>query len=1842
MRCYLSGIMTLMGLCLLFAQTPIILEAGPISYPDLNTFVDDSYSVNVEDCSSISYSVDYSFSVPWGVGPNTMDSDTDCPVPQCAGDPSDPASPGCDNCWDFMWLQPTLDGNTVDEELIGISTNLNQSGTYTYGPICTDGATMAGMDIRNQNSAADEENTFSNVTLFCWEGVPEIFTNSPVCGITNIDLDGSVGNNSDVSSWSWTSDGNGVIDNPNIQNTFATSPDNGETYTLTATDDNSCTANTSQAVAVAAFTATLLGGGVTCINNCTDVSSDILLNISGGTAPYSATFTINGITIPQEIRDLPMSEVFRVCIDESQALPSFDDSQSPVIITASSTFFPFEIAINLITDQTNCVGTNSPDPVSIILEPQPNVVDPSTVPPFCTQANGTIDLTMTDDIINGGDNSLDVLYFESMDFDDEITDPSNYQVATNKIWAVTFDGTCYSDFICFGIDTDIQPFVENVMPIVDCSDGMYMLPPVLTIADITPISSFEGYFLDAAGTDGPYTSVPVGTTTVYIVARSSGQSCNDVIVPVPVSLTPNPTINSPGNMIGGCGNVELPVPDATDFISYEYNTDEMGNGTSYTGGQIIETTAMITTIYLIMTGNNNCTTTLEIAIDITTSINYEAMIPTINCDSLVLPAITPSTPTVAYYTMSGGMGTSIAPGTVVNAPFNSTFFIFDPNQDPTCAAEVPVDIIIDESPVTTLPVDTIGCGFYVLGVIPGTTSMTPDYFIEDPLSLPSRIDFNIGDTIRSNSLIYISDTIGTCTLLDSIQIDIIPIPYAGRDTMITACEGYSSTTINFEELIDNPDPGGTWSYPMEPDFAPMGPTMVEINSLTPGTYEFIYLLDGSLCGAVSATVTLIVEPAPYAGIDSMLQVCNSTPLDFTELLSDPDTGGRWTEVPQDNFNFADSTSVDISTLVNGTYFFQYTLGNPNLDFCEPNSATLTIDVIDAPMAGDDQMTTACLGNTVDIRALLSSDADDDGVFFPNGFFISGDNWITTGNTPNQNYPVDYIVESTALGCPSDTATIDIFLTENLSSGQAVMISPPCAGIEVDLSTYLEDASAGGIFVLTSDYTTQVDNPLTVDVTTDISYIIEGTGGCISDTTDFTVDVVPGPMLDYSLSGNDLCIDSGDCIELELNSNTMGSFSLVFSGSDPGESYSFMQFVDGITPSVVNICAQGNFISGVNDTIELNGNSESFELSSTSFLDAQCGMIVDTTFSEIINLNTSYLMEIDTTICAGDSILFDGIFYSSDFSFDGTSVAGCDSITQININNYPDTSFDITDAFCLGTAVDVFGMSLTRDTIATFIDENSSFFGCDSIINVDITFQNVATGLVDDIICDGMPVDVGGEIFDMNRPTGEVRLIGGSVAGCDSLITVDLTYGIPTDSLYTSDVCVGDAPVEINGTMYGPDLLSGTEILPNASGCDSTITIDLSLVPAIMVLRDDILCDGVSEMINGNLYDMDNARGTEMLTTVDGCDSIITIEFTFIDAVTINRDDQLCADGSEMINGVLYDINNPSGTEVIMTAGGCDTTIIINFDFVQNISVDRNDVLCEDDSEMINGKLYDINMPTGTEMLTSVNGCDSIININFTFMPTSATIGFDGLCDGATDTQLNITELNGLDLPVNVSINGSMDVEYMALPIIIPISSGTNDIMIDDGNCMYTETIEVQASMTINGEISSTTISANQTALSLTADGTVQNISWTSNNLEVIFSCTDCPEPIADSQTAYTATVTYEDENGCTYTDEILIEIPVIEVGEIFIPNIFSLSVSGNDRFYPQSSLPPALISEMRVFDRWGNVIFTRDNFPANDSDLGWDGTRDGKIIEQGVYVYLIKVNDGARDQFYSGSITVVR
>ena len=92
---------------------------------------------------------------------------------------------------------------------------------------------------------------------------------------------------------------------------------------------------------------------------------------------------------------------------------------------------------------------------------------------------------------------------------------------------------------------------------------------------------------------------------------------------------------------------------------------------------------------------------------------------------------------------------------------------------------------------------------------------------------------------------------------------------------------------------------------------------------------------------------------------------------------------------------------------------------------------------------------------------------------------------------------------------------------------------------------------------------------------------------------------------------------------------------------------------------------------------------------------------------------------------------------------------------------------------------------------------------------------------------------------------------------------------------------------------------------------------------------------------------------------------------------------------------------------------------------------------------------------------------------------------------------------------------------------------------------------------------------------------------------------------------------------------------------LYIPNCFTPDANGkNDMFQPLGVGIDEDNYRMDIFDRWGENIFTSNNFRK-----GWDGTVKGstKTAPQGVYIYKLQVFDlqGGKHP-YVGHVTVIR
>jgi gliding motility-associated-like protein len=91
-----------------------------------------------------------------------------------------------------------------------------------------------------------------------------------------------------------------------------------------------------------------------------------------------------------------------------------------------------------------------------------------------------------------------------------------------------------------------------------------------------------------------------------------------------------------------------------------------------------------------------------------------------------------------------------------------------------------------------------------------------------------------------------------------------------------------------------------------------------------------------------------------------------------------------------------------------------------------------------------------------------------------------------------------------------------------------------------------------------------------------------------------------------------------------------------------------------------------------------------------------------------------------------------------------------------------------------------------------------------------------------------------------------------------------------------------------------------------------------------------------------------------------------------------------------------------------------------------------------------------------------------------------------------------------------------------------------------------------------------------------------------------------------------------------------------------LPTAFSPNGDGNnDRFYVRGGGIEK--SDLKIFNRWGQLVFESVDAPANEEAYGWDGTYKGKDQEMEVYAYVLNVTyiDGTTAQ-RKGNVTLLR
>lgn len=142
-----------------------------------------------------------------------------------------------------------------------------------------------------------------------------------------------------------------------------------------------------------------------------------------------------------------------------------------------------------------------------------------------------------------------------------------------------------------------------------------------------------------------------------------------------------------------------------------------------------------------------------------------------------------------------------------------------------------------------------------------------------------------------------------------------------------------------------------------------------------------------------------------------------------------------------------------------------------------------------------------------------------------------------------------------------------------------------------------------------------------------------------------------------------------------------------------------------------------------------------------------------------------------TICEGETVFFNGqnIGISGNYADTLTSFFGCDSLVNLALTVMPNVTYRLEETICFGDTVWVGNMPFF--TTDTFMVDLQTSFGCDSTVTLELIVSPENTTTLNEVICQGQSFTVGNSTYST---TGNYVNVLNSWQGCDSTVMLNLT------------------------------------------------------------------------------------------------------------------------------------------------------------------------------------------------------------------------------------------------------------------------------------------------------------------------------------------------------------------------------------------------------------------------------------------------------------------------------------
>ena len=1090
---------------------------------------------------------------------------------------------------------------------------------------------------------------------------------------------------------------------------------------------------------------------------------------------------------------------------------------------------------------------------------------------------------------------------------------------------------------------------------------------------------------------------------------------------------------------------------------------------------------------------------------------------------------------------------------------------------------------------------------------------------------------------------------------------------------VIGCFGQSGNALTVQAV------GGTapysFTYSQIPGGPDQGPEVIAneggtftITDLPAGMYEIV--LEDDDTPAMVVTQTIEIEDGPFTGVNLILDRPECFGGSDGSLTAEVDVNGVVVPNPEDNFTFTWSITpnIDAPTISNlsaGQYLVTVTddagcewLASTSLS--QPAELMLDETITDASCSGasNGAITVAATGGTNVATGEYTFQWED-----------MGDVMATTSTISNL-MPGDYdLVVLDDNGCTA-TATYTVGAIKTLSINQFITdasCNGDCDGaINITGTTTGAPADEPYIFTWSAFTNPPVNNPTTSENsglcagTYTVTMVDSDPAGCMVIET----YIVEEPeVLEVALveASNETCVIGMD-----------GSATIGITGGTFPYQYDWSHDPN-LMDSIATGLAAGNYMV---DIVDLNNCATSIEID-----------ILAPTPPSIVSLEDDMLDCSDdndgtlTVVATPGGAEIGGYAWSNGGV--GETIVGLTSGTYIVTITAQDGCVAIDSAMVLAPApltlddvvpvsptcpgdgngtVTVFasggtepytyalqdGADVTEQAFnlfpglsaGTYVVSVTDANGCPAVVStvavedppsILIDFSSIVDASCFEGICDGQAIatasysDGTAGNFNFIWESGEVNINQGSSTAallCPGFQNVTVTdaamcFGvdsvdIPSPPPIVVDRTGGIVPVSCNGLADGSISLTVTGGTPDYS---------------FLWLETGEMTSSIENLPAG-IY-------TAVITDANGCSAIPQI-------IELGQPDPL-----------ILSVD-PITTADVSCNGEMDGTLGVSWNTNDNINSLGPNPFTWSDNIAPPSEEVATDLPAGTYSvtLTDVKGC--MDEISFTLnepSPITAVIPppVEPECFGESTFIIieSISGGNGTDL---LDYSFMVDNNGLSLPPDQPFAvfAGDHIITIEDPlGCIYEEELTIEQPSPILVELPSiieVELGDSTTRLNpiISSSLPIDSFVWTP---EIYLSDPTIQSPFLLTpidDTEYSLTVV--DANGCSASASILVEID--KNRNVYIPNVFSPNGDGsNDEFRLYTCTGVEQINFVRIYDRWGELIFEGEDLPPDciGGSVLWDGTFNGKTMNPAVFVYLVEVEfiDGLT-LLYRGDLTLLR